>query len=91
MKVFEIEFFANDVEYKAKVHKIPPDHSLPVEYHVFNIRPEIRNAPRTFMFIYHAEEATFDCTIHNEDVELSQDMLSSIKTYCAENAIPLTT
>ena len=48
--------------------------------------------PRTFMFIYHTEEATFDCTIHNEDVELSQDILTSIKhPYCSENDIQLTT
>ena len=74
MKFFEIEFFANDIDYTAKVHKIPPDRTLPVEYHVFNIQPEIPMAPRTFMFIYSTEEATFESTVFNNDAELSQNI-----------------
>lgn len=88
---FEIEFFANEVNYKATVHKIPSDHNLPVEYHVFNIQPEIPKAPRTFMFVYNEEEAIFESTVFNNDVELSQNIFTSVKNYCREKEIPLTT
>jgi hypothetical protein len=90
MQVFEIEFFANDVSYRARVHKIPSDSELAVEYHVFNISPQIPNAPRTFMFIFHPDEGTFDCTIFNDDAELSQNIFTSIKRFCLENQIQLT-
>jgi hypothetical protein len=89
LEAFEIEFFANGEDYKATVHKIPADYSLPVEYHVFNIQPTIPKAPRAFMFIYNTEESTFDCTVFNDDVELSENMFSSIKKYCIENDTPL--
>jgi len=85
IEAFEIEFFTNGREYNATVHKIPPDHSLPVEYHVFNIKPEIPKAPRAFMFIYNKEEATFETTIFNDDIGLSENILHSIKKYCIEN------
>ena len=91
IEAFEIEFFANSGDYTAKVHKIPADYSLPVEYHVFNIKPEIPRAPRAFMFIYNTEEATFESTVFNNDVELSENMFNSIKKYCTENQIPLST
>lgn len=91
MKVFEIEFSANGTDYTARVHKIPSDDNLPVEYHVFNILPAIPMAPRTFMFIYSTEEATFDSTVFNNDAELSQNIFTSIKKYCIETEIQLTT
>jgi len=91
MQIFEIEFVANGVDYKAKAHRIPADYTLPVEYHVSNIQPEISKAPRAFMFIYNSEEATFEGTIFNDDVELSQNILASITRYCSENKIPLST
>jgi len=90
MKIFEVEFFANSIDYKARVHKIPSDHHLPVEYHVFNIQPQIPKAPRTFNFTYNTEESFFDSTIFNDDVELSQNIFASIQKYCTENNIPLT-
>ena len=88
---FEIEFCANGADYKATVHKIPADYTLPVEYHVFNIKPEISKAPRAFMFIYNADEATFETTVFNDDIELSENMLYSIKKYCIDNDTPLST
>ena len=88
---FQIDFFANDVNYKAKVHKIPSDDNSPVEFHAFNIQPEIPNAPRTFKFTYNTEEAIFQSTVFNNDVELSQNIFTSIKNHCTENNIPLTT
>ena len=88
-ETFEIEFFANNVEYNAKVHKIPADNTLPVEFHVFNIRPGIPKAPRTFTFVYNPEEATFDCTIFDNDADLSENMFTSIKNHCKQSAIAL--
>jgi hypothetical protein len=91
MIYFKIDFFANQIHYTAKVHKIPSDSTLPVEYHVFNIEPEIPKAPRTFMFVYNIKEETFDSTVFNDDSELSQNMFTSIKNYCLQNDIALTT
>jgi len=89
MDIFEIEFFANGIDYKAKTHRIPADSTLPVEYHVSNIQPEIPNAPRTFMFVYNLEEAHFDSTIFDNDYELSANIFESIKKYCSQHQMAL--
>ncbi|MEO8764810.1 MAG: hypothetical protein ABI416_11005 [Ginsengibacter sp.] len=89
MQLFEIEFSANGIDYKARAHRIPADDTLPVEYHVSNIQPQIANAPRSFMFVYNLEEAHFDSTIFNDDYDLSANIFESIKKYCSERQIPL--
>jgi hypothetical protein len=89
IQAFEIEFFANGEDYKAMVHRIPADYSLPVEYHVFNIQPEIPKAPKAFMFIYNTYEATFETTVFDNDIDLSENMLHSIRKFCIENDTPL--
>ena len=89
MQIFQIEFCANGIDYQAKAHRIPADATLPVEYHVSKIQPEIANAPRSFMFVYNLEEAHFDSTIFNNDYELAANIFESIRKYCQENKIPL--
>jgi hypothetical protein len=86
---FEIEFFANGEEYKASVHRIPADYTLPVEYHVFNIKPSIPKAPRAFLFIYNSDEATFETTMASEHPEVVENIFASISKYCSDNRLQL--
>ena len=90
MITFDIEFSAHGVNYAAEANKIPSVDNLPVEYQVYNIHPDIPQAPKTFGFIYKPTEEKFESTIFNGDVELSKNMFDSIEKYLSEKNIPLT-
>lgn len=85
---FEIHFSIDGSEHTGVVHKIPPVENFPVQYLVFDIEPEIKNAPS--FFVYNPQQQMFDFGGYNESIELPGKMMKAIKEYCTDHHIPLT-
>lgn len=90
MRNFKIHFLFEGEEYKADVDKIPFFNSLPVQFHVYNVTPEIINIPNPYFFIHEPKSEQFTFALYNHSTDLPGKMIKAIKDYCLENGISLT-
>ena len=86
---FEINFISNEIQYTAKVDKVPFANRIPVQYHVTNFQPAIEGVPDPFMFIHNPLEGKYDNPTFEGDVNLSNRIFNAIKDFCLRNSIPL--
>lgn len=90
MIIFKADFTYDDIDYSVNIQKIPSVENLPVQWHAFDIVPEISMAPNPYIFAYLPETKIFSFEIFNHSVELGNAIFNSISKYCSDHQLPLT-